>query len=166
MTHPGSPVMTPGAWAAMTAWGRAPGAGPESVQGTPVQEWLEYPVPLLQPLLPATKTTTVLSPRSGCLHSRPLKGPVPIGPVVPVPTTEPHNGTNPYLSCNLGCGCSCGHGSSRREASRCGRCKQGHGGCDSLAHPQVLAPQVKKVHGRHGILGRLGFLIFCRAGVQ
>lgn len=24
LPHPGSPVMTPGAWAAMTAWGKAP----------------------------------------------------------------------------------------------------------------------------------------------
>lgn len=69
-----------------------------------------------------------------------------------------------FLSCNLGCGCSCGHSSSWWEASRCGRCKQGHGGCDSLAHPQILATQVKEVHGRHGILRRLGLLIFCRAG--
>lgn len=81
------------------------------------------------------------------------------------PGSNPHDCTSPHLSRNLGCGCSCGHSSSRWEASRCGRCKQGHGGCDSLAHPQILATQVKEVHGRHGILRRLGLLILCRAGV-
>lgn len=67
-----------------------------------------------------------------------------------------------YLSGDLGTGSSSSHGGGGRKPPRsCGR-EEGHRWRHSLAHPQVLTPQVKQVHGGHGVLSRLGLVIFYR----
>lgn len=165
MTHPGSPVMTPGAWAAMTAWGKAPrgwarvSAGDTSPGVARVPSTAAPATASCNPEGHHTQSPIRLPPLKTTQRANPQRMREELAP-----TNELSDWTSPHLSCDLGCGCSCSHSSSRREASRCGRSKQGHGGSDSLAHSQVLATQIKEVHGRHGILGRLGLLILCRAG--
>lgn len=140
--------MTPGAWAAMTAWGRAPRGWARVRAGDTNPGVARVPST-------AAPATASCNPQAIGLSSNrhaSTRG-----------TPKPALKTT-HLSRDLSCGRSSGHSSSRWEASRGGRCKQGHGGSDGLAHPQVLAPQIKEVHGRHSILGRLSFLILCRAG--
>lgn len=67
-----------------------------------------------------------------------------------------------YLSCDLGTGSSSSHSSGGRKAPRSCGCEEGHRWRHSLAYPQVLTPQVKEIHGGHGVLGRLGLIIFYR----
>lgn len=165
MTHPGSPVMTPGAWAAMTAWGKAPRGWARVSAGDTSPGVARVPstaAPATASCNPKGHPSVLSLVASTQYHPESQSVPKALG--AGCPRSNPHNCTSPHLSRNLGCGCSCGHSSSWWEASRCGRCKQGHGGCDSLAHPQILATQVKEVHGRHGILRRLGLLILCRVG--
>lgn len=67
-----------------------------------------------------------------------------------------------YLSGDLGAGGSSSYcSSSRKSSSSCGG-EEGHRGCYRLAHSQVLTPQVKEVHGGHGVLSRLGLVVLCR----
>lgn len=64
-----------------------------------------------------------------------------------------------YLSSDLGRGGGGGHsGGGRENSRRCGR-EEGYWRSHGFPHPQVLTPQVKQVHGGHGVLGRLSLLV-------
>lgn len=67
-----------------------------------------------------------------------------------------------YLSCDLGTGSSSSHGGGGRKPPRSRGCEEGHWWRHSLAYPQVLTPQVKEIHGGHGVLSRLALIIFYR----
>lgn len=66
-----------------------------------------------------------------------------------------------YLSCDLCCSSSSRYSCGRRQASWCGWRQERHGRSDGLANAEVLAPQVKEVHGGDGILRGLCFLVLC-----
>lgn len=79
MTHPGSPVMTPGAWAAMTAWGKAPRGWARVSAGETSPGVARVPSTAAPATASCNRKITTLSPQSGRLRSRPHQEPAPKG---------------------------------------------------------------------------------------